>query len=515
MRKHYAASMYSQKSTTSAKSGRSFLSLTTKPVYNEPESLKDAKQGLWTSLKSWMPPNPLRRRAPEGTTTNNKAPSIASSSSSVRSFSSYSRFKKRFLSGISNSSGHSSSSSSPQDDGDSHSSTKRMTTTTTQPEEPQSPDRKDSATSSSDEPNTPNDMMYSHPFSLPVATPAPPHTSKRTPSGILLNAGGDSEEAVAEQRLRRQARRQYLMQTAQRRRQQQQHHQRQQKEQQQLHFQPQQYYEESSSSSTLLSTPPPPDEKHTFHDDGENDLFIGPRVTFLETSPVPRFRNAPPAPPASPPYLHVSVADDPYESVIQAEDEPDELGGPTVFTTKRRPNSSTATLSTLASAASVNLCPRLYFHAPLSRGQTLAFCIHNALPEEHILVYKFLTSNAKLGRRRKRRSDHTTRRSAHVSVQQPIQSGERYFVRPSAGRMVAADHTEIMLFLNHVPTMHPDEVLKDKILVRWAVVQRHTQVDAWVQSLTENTRRKWLEMLVERWPDQVTVRETRLKIRFV
>ncbi|ORZ01712.1 hypothetical protein BCR43DRAFT_412933, partial [Syncephalastrum racemosum] len=143
---------------------------------------------------------------------------------------------------------------------------------------------------------------------------------------------------------------------------------------------------------------------------------------------------------------------------------------------------------------------RLYFHAPLSRGQTLAFCIHNALPDEHIIVYKFLTSNAKLGR---------------LSVQQPIQSGERYFVRPSAGRMVAADHTEIMLFLNHVPTMHPDEVLKDKILVRWAVVQRHTQVDAWVQSLTENTRRKWLEMLVERWPDQVTVRETRLKIRFV
>lgn len=92
---------------------------------------------------------------------------------------------------------------------------------------------------------------------------------------------------------------------------------------------------------------------------------------------------------------------------------------------------------------------------------------------------------------------------------------ERYFVRPSAGRIVDADRADIMLFLNQVPELSPGDVLKDNILVRWAVVQRNTKVDTWVQSLNESTRRKWLEMLVEEWPDQVVVRETRLRIRFL
>ncbi|KAI9305548.1 hypothetical protein BJ944DRAFT_200860 [Cunninghamella echinulata] len=133
---------------------------------------------------------------------------------------------------------------------------------------------------------------------------------------------------------------------------------------------------------------------------------------------------------------------------------------------------------------------RLTFHSPLQRGQTITFSLENAIPEDHIIIFKFLTTS-------------TT-------------STERYFVRPSAGKINRGQsHSDILLFLNQVPPLNPGELLKDKILVRWAVIQRGTQVEAWVNQLKESTRRKWLEMLLERWPDQVVERKTRISIRFV
>ncbi|ORZ25107.1 hypothetical protein BCR42DRAFT_308271, partial [Absidia repens] len=133
---------------------------------------------------------------------------------------------------------------------------------------------------------------------------------------------------------------------------------------------------------------------------------------------------------------------------------------------------------------------RLIFNAPLHRGQTIVFSLQNMIPGDHIIVYKFLTT--------------------------ATSSMERYFVRPSAGRMVAGEtHSDIRLFLNQVPMLAPGDILKDKILIRWAVIQRGTQVEAWAQQLKDATRRKWLEMLLDTWPDQVVERKTRISIRFV
>ncbi|KAI8342355.1 hypothetical protein BC941DRAFT_344671 [Chlamydoabsidia padenii] len=168
---------------------------------------------------------------------------------------------------------------------------------------------------------------------------------------------------------------------------------------------------------------------------------------FVEPSPVPRFRNAPPAPPPSPPYL-------------------------TTTTT------------------------RLIFAAPLVPGQTLSFSLTNAMPDDHLIVYKFLTSNSRLS-----------------SMSGTLSNRERYFVRPSAGLMAAGQ--TIQLCLNDPPPMADGKSLKDKILIRWAVIQRGTRVEAWTRHLTGSTRRKWLDMLLDEWDDQVVERKTRLKIRFV
>ncbi|CDH61093.1 hypothetical protein RO3G_07082 [Lichtheimia corymbifera JMRC:FSU:9682] len=234
------------------------------------------------------------------------------------------------------------------------------------------------------------------------------------------------------------------------------------------------------------------------------------RVTFRDPSPVPRFRNVPPPPPPSPPYLEIvmhhrndtksaTIVDD--NVFMSSKQQPSPLSPPKI--TKSR---------------------RLCFTSPWHRGQTLFFTLHNALPEDHIIVFKFLTSNAKLSPN----SSASSTRSSFIggSSGSSLASQERYFVRPSAGK--TSDQTQVMLFLNQVPdlddaasttsstsTSTKRMVLKDKILVRWAAIQRHTQVESWVQSLPDSTRRRWLEMLVERWPDQVVVRETRLKIRFL
>jgi hypothetical protein len=86
---------------------------------------------------------------------------------------------------------------------------------------------------------------------------------------------------------------------------------------------------------------------------------------------------------------------------------------------------------------------------------------------------------------------------------------ERYFIRPSAGKILSGCQL-IMLFLNQIPAR--DEK-KDKILVKYAVIQRNTRVEDWLMKLNDNTRRKWIDMVEEEWPE--LVRSTRIRIRFV
>lgn len=399
-RKYYAASMYSEKSATSAKSSRSFLSM----------SAFD-KRTLWKNIKNWIP----ARRVQD-------ADSIGSSNSSYSS-----RLIKRFF-----------------------------------------------FSTSSEPPSPTSESIHHHQQSSKQPAAADENTKdEATPpqqQGILLNRE-DSDEVI-----RRRERRRYLMMQRRRQQQQQQH-----------------------------------EQMMTMDDDDDGEQI---RVTFQEPSPVPRFRNELPAPPPSPPYLQILQGDSGH-SVITDDD------NPIIFTR----------MSSRAPFIPHHKTPKLSFCSPLKRGQTLTFSLYNAVPDDYVIVYKFLTSNAALTSAKRRHSTSSSSSISAAPIDQKswlsstgsrIMGGgsssslmERYFVRPSAGRIVDADRADIMLFLNQVPELSPGDVLKDNILVRWAVVQRNTKVDTWVQSLNESTRRKWLEMLVEEWPDQVVVRETRLRIRFL
>ncbi|CAO3641552.1 unnamed protein product [Cunninghamella blakesleeana] len=336
-----------------------------------------------------------------------------------------------------------------------------------------------------------------------------------------------------------------------------------------------------SSSSTLLPTPPDDshvkiDDKLDFYNENNNNnnnntnittaldgsWYSAPRVMFVEPSPVPRFRNEPPAPPPSPPYLNVIVQplhlnnneennntnnnNNTIQSLITNEDNHQNDNNekdnniPTIYTTLPLSSSPDQYTHHLIEKQQHILNPpplqksRLIFHSPLKRGQTLSFSLENAIPEDHIVIFKFLTSNSVLipKRRKSSSSSFNYHQQQHQyglnpsssfitsnnnsNIKQSIASTERYFVRPSAGKIdVGQSHSDILLFLNQVPPLNPGDMLKDKILVRWAVVQRGTQVEAWVNQLKESTRRKWLEMLLEKWPDQVIERKTRISIRFV
>ncbi|KAI8993508.1 hypothetical protein BDB01DRAFT_716279 [Pilobolus umbonatus] len=144
----------------------------------------------------------------------------------------------------------------------------------------------------------------------------------------------------------------------------------------------------------------------------------------------------------------------------------------------------------------------LFFYSPFLRGQTITFSLQNLFPEDNIIVFKFLTSN----------SNHAFHTNRYYNGKQPA---ERYFVQPSAGRLTMEQSTDILLFLNQAPIMNPDEVLKDKIVIKWAVIQKNTEIEAWVNSLQDSTRRKWIDMLEDEWSDQVTLRMTSIKIRFI
>lgn len=500
MRRQYASSVYSQKSTTSAKSGRSFLSLTT-PIWPHSNNnasktatvstknditLNEAKQGVWQNLKSWMPANPIPSKKKK-----NDSDSIATRSSAS---SSVSRLKQLF---------NGKKKSSPSRD----------------------------IEDSSPRPSLDTLDLNNGVEEESSCSEKPSPLSATKPIGILINRGEDSAEAIAERKKRRHQRREEIRKL--------------QKQNRSLHHHPcfleanNHQPMESSSSDTLLtddnnSYSKPSSRKmvafQSTNDADENDGAVdddcwgyNPRIMFVEPSPVPRFRNVAPAPPPSPPLMNIIVhsqammdnAASNTHSIIKSpatdEDEP------TVFASRDSMQSfqtnnndpqqgqqqdafmmdherrMSLLIETLKSPPQK---PRLYFNPPFRRGQTLNFSLKNMIPDDHIILFKFLTSNA-----------------SPTNVKgQP----ERYFVRPSAGKMVSTDQTEIMLFLNQVPFLNGDgsSRVKDKIMVRWAAIQRNTNIEAWVNSLHESTRRKWIDMLDEEWPDQVTIRMTRIKIRF-
>lgn len=504
MRRQYASSVYSQKSTTSAKSGRSFLSLTT-PIWPSiatndisiqanSTNNNDAKQGVWQNLKSWMPSTTTAANTTGTLKKKNKndSDSITTTRSSSSSISKLKQlFNKKRQSGL--------HSNSPRASLDIPSST-----ATTAQGEDEEEDASSSTTTSID------------------------NIKRSGPIGILVNSTESTAEAIEERKRRRRQRREHILKL-----------QKQNRSLQHYHFTVNNNNNmkelaspiESSSSDTLLTDSPITTTAFTttatttrkmvgFNVGGEEDEvdndwgYYNPRIMFVEPSPVPRFRNVAPPPPPSPPYLNILVNDEEEEDNITNESRihhvikspgTDDDDIPTVYTTQKectttptrlcsptmeQPLYDEEEMSLLMNSLKPKPIPRLYFNQPLYRGQVLKFSLQNAIPEDHIILFKFLTSN---------------------NNNNPTQQ-ERYFVRPSAGKMVSTDQKEIVLFLNQVPE---EMIKKDKIMIRWAVIQKNTQIEQWVNTLSESTRKKWIDMLDEEWPDQVTIRMTRIKIRFV
>lgn len=456
MRRQYASSVYSQKSTTSAKSSRSFLSLTT-PIWpttttNDSAINQTNQPGVWQSLKSWIPNN----------NNNNKKKKDSDSILTTRSTSSLNKFKQLF--------------SKKKTGTDTISPRPSFTATEREEEE------EEVASTSTISIN--NNYKKSH-----------------GPVGILSNRGCDSAEAILERKKRRSQRREYILKLQKHNKSLQHHHGVINKE----------LPTESSSSDTLLTDEDHPSDvivlpsvKVGFagqYDDDDDDQeqqdeWMNPRIMFVEPSPVPRFRNVAPPPPPSPAYLNILIQpQDDEEMIIKSPLMNEEEA--TIFTTTKNsflhisdhPRHKHPLYDDDDNhSVQIEDKPRLYFNSPLRRGQTLKFSLQNTIPDDHIILFKFLTSN--------------------TTQQQP----ERYFVQPSAGKMVSTDQSNILLILNQPPN---EFVKKDKIMIKWAVIQKNTRIEQWVNNLQSSTRRKWIEMLEEEWPDQVTIRMTRIKIRFV
>ncbi|RCH93319.1 hypothetical protein CU097_006413 [Rhizopus azygosporus] len=250
----------------------------------------------------------------------------------------------------------------------------------------------------------------------------------------------------------------------------------------------------SSSSDTLLT----PQNEVSFQMDD-------PRIMFLEPSPVPRFRNVAPPPPPSPPYMNIIIDEELSNSnnndIISIIQPFENDSTPTILTPKSIINQTKQSsneysmdeherrISLLIESLKLNQNKKkykLYFHEPYFRGQTLRLSLENTIPEDHIILFKFLTTNTN-------------------------NKVERYFVRPSAGKIVDSRETDIMIFLNQVP---PQQT-KDTLIIRWAAVQRNTEIETWLNNLPELTRRRWIDMLDEQWPNQVTIKLTKIKVEFV
>ncbi|KAG1141250.1 hypothetical protein G6F37_008772 [Rhizopus arrhizus] len=296
---------------------------------------------------------------------------------------------------------------------------------------------------------------------------------KRTiePVGILVNRENDSEKSIEERKERRRRKR---------------------RENRLKHYDFIDHQTLSSSSDTLTTTPP--DDPPVLSKDSEN-----PRIIFVEPSPVPRFRNLPPPPPPSPPYMNILIDDDNHRrmSIIQSPVSAEDEDMPTIYTEKFSSNhqetpviplNERRMLLLIQSLNTAEKKHRLYFKRPYHKGQVLTFSLQNTLPEDHVILFKFMTSNTNNGT-------------------------ERYFIRPSAGKIDSIHSTEIMLFLNQVPS--EQERIKDKIMIRWAIIQRDSEIESHVHQLQESTRRKWIELLEEQWPNQFTIKMTKIKIDFL
>ncbi|GAB5592967.1 hypothetical protein Unana1_07867 [Umbelopsis nana] len=129
---------------------------------------------------------------------------------------------------------------------------------------------------------------------------------------------------------------------------------------------------------------------------------------------------------------------------------------------------------------------RLIFKQPLIRGATLPFELCN-ISSDHLIIYKFLT------------------------LCSPRQ--ERYFIRPSAG-VIFDGKVKVVLFLNNAPQVAPGEVVRDKVLVRYAVIEKGGEAEQWIRGLDDNCRRRWLEMVREKFRGLI-VREMKVKVRLV
>lgn len=450
MGKQYASSVYSQKSTTSAKSSRSFLSLTT-PVWPT-TSLNEPPTGVWQNIvKTWI--YPKKKNDTDSIITNRSSTSINKLKQLL--------FKKK-----------------PTDD-----LSPRHSITTIEREEQVETEEEAEVSS----------------FTTTTST-----VKKKQQGlvGILANCGCDSEEAILERKKRRAERREYILRQQKQNRTLQHHH----------IIINDSAQTETSSSDTLLADEDILPLKSSvkvgfagcYDDDDDEDQEIqeaayweyNPRIMFVEPSPVPRFRNVAPPPPPSPAYLNILTHPDEAEEMIIRSPLMDEEET-TVFSNKssflRIPDDEEETPLFDEEEDEDNYMqtqkkPRLYFHSPLQRGQTLRFSLQNTIPEDHIILFKFLTSN--------------------TAQQQP----ERYFVQPSAGKMDSNVQSPILLILNQPPN---EFVKKDRIMIRWAVIQKNTNIEHWVNNLQDSTRRRWIDMLDEEWPNQVTIRMTRIKIRFL
>ncbi|KAI8883155.1 hypothetical protein K501DRAFT_323589 [Backusella circina FSU 941] len=521
MKKQYSSSLYSQKSTTSAKSGKSFLSLSTaiwpsskKRNASIEEEEEEEKNSVWDNLKRLLALKKSGIRKDNDSITT-RSINTTSSTSSV------SKLKQLlFL--------------SPNQ------------TFQVQP-------NKVKANNASTPPPSYYATLNEIDMAIDHFPPEKPNTSQnKGPAGILINRGEDSAEAIEERKKRRHKRREYILKLQQRNHGFRRHfypssdsridpaidyHHR------HILFEEEKVPPESSSSDTLVTNESPDtvgrrdDREHKIKprvgfqdeqndDDDKYEWEFNPRIMFIEPSPVPRFRNAAPPPPPSPPYMNIIVdqADlDDHDSTSRRsgylsiiESPTIENDQPTIFAPKDILSQNKSNLFDDEEDRRMSLLmeslrprpikkPHLYFYSPYQRGQTIKFTLQNIIPEDHIILFKFLTSNATKQQQKGSKNGNVTN-----STSQP----ERYFVRPSAGRMVSADQTDIMLFLNQVPTLRPGELLKDKILVRWAVIQKNTRIEEWVKSLSQVTRKKWIDMLAEQWPNQVTIQMTKIKIHF-
>ncbi|KAG2179871.1 hypothetical protein INT43_003657 [Umbelopsis isabellina] len=129
---------------------------------------------------------------------------------------------------------------------------------------------------------------------------------------------------------------------------------------------------------------------------------------------------------------------------------------------------------------------RLIFRQPLLRGSTIPFELVNT-SSDHFIIYKFLTL---------------------CSPQQ-----ERYFIRPSAG-VIFDSKVKVVLFLNNAPQIPHGETIRDKVLVRYAVIEKGGEAEQWIRGLDDQCRRRWLEMVREKFRGLI-VREMKVKVRLV